>query len=378
MPPDFDSLIQAEFPRQGQCYLNAASTGPLPRRAITAVTEFTERRGRPGSLSDRELAAVLATARGLAAELIGCRPGHIALTSNTSNAINLAAAGLPLAQGDIVLISAGEFPANVYPWLWLRDRGVSAEFVPATESGWPNEELIAQRLRDPRVKALAISWVQSRNGYAIDIARLVEVAHANGVWLLLDAMQGLGVAPFDLTRTPVDFLACGGQKWLLAPWGTGFAYVSEALFEVLRPPTVGWMAFAGTDDFTLAAKYPTTLHGDARRFEIVTLPFQDFVGFNGSLQLLAELGIDLIRRHVLGVQQPLIDWAAGRGWLATPDEPLRRAGVVAVAPPDPAAAKGRLDAAGIVTSLRDGLIRVSVHCYNTADEIERLIAVLDG
>ncbi len=154
--------------------------------------------------------------------------------------------------------------------------------------GWPDEARLLERLGDPRVRVLAVSLVQFSNGYTVDLARLSAATRAAGTYLVVDAIQGVGQLPVDLRKTPVDVLACGGQKWLLSPWGSGFVYVRRELIRELSPSVTGWMAFEGTDDFTRLTEYRDTLRGDARRFELITLPYQDFAGMNASVGLLLE------------------------------------------------------------------------------------------
>src|SRR5918998_4955875 len=163
MSPDYDvlELRRTEFPwSQETTYLNHASVGPLPERTRLVLDEFNRKRAAPFQLPDRDLMATLATSRRLAAELIGADPQEIALTINTGFGLSLAARALPLQAGDIVLASDKEFPANVYPWMLLKDIGVTLELAPTTPQGWPDEERLLERLRDPRVRVLAVSLVQ--------------------------------------------------------------------------------------------------------------------------------------------------------------------------------------------------------------------------
>ncbi|MSR06703.1 MAG: aminotransferase class V-fold PLP-dependent enzyme, partial [Gemmatimonadetes bacterium] len=164
-----------------------------------------------------------------------------------------------------VLIPEREFPANVYPWLMQRSRGVNVEFVPATSDGWPDEDRIIARLADPKVKALSISWVQFSNGYRADLDRLSAACRENDAFFVVDAIQGVGQIPIDVRKTQIDVLACGGQKWLLSPWGSGFVYVRKEIQPLLEPVVVGWMSFEGTDDFTKLTEYNAALRDNARR-----------------------------------------------------------------------------------------------------------------
>jgi cysteine desulfurase/selenocysteine lyase len=327
-------------------------------------------------MTDPMLQGVLADARQLAARLVNADVDEIALAGNTSWGINVAAATLPLERGDVVIVSDREFPANVYPWMRLASRGVRLEVAPVTTDGWPDEDYLLARVQDPEVKALAVSWVQFSNGYRVDLDRLGRAARDTGTYLVVDAIQGVGQQPLDLSTLSVDVLACGGQKWLLSPWGTGFLYVRRGLIEKLNPVVTGWMAHQGTDDFTKLTDYDPALRRDARRFELVSLPFQDFVGFNASLTLLLELGVSQIAAHLDRITEPIRFWAESTGVPLTSPRDSHGSGMVCVAPPDIERAYDRLTEAGIVASLREGAIRFSPHCYTMIEEMERVVEVL--
>jgi cysteine desulfurase / selenocysteine lyase len=380
LPPyDVTELRRTEFPWTAETvYLNNASIGPLPERTRLVLEAFNRRRAAPFQLPDRDLFRAMAESRRLAAELVGAVPEEIALTINTGYGLSLAARALPLRPGDIVLTSDREFPANVYPWMLLKDVGVSLELAPTTPDGWPDEEYLLGRLADPRVRVLAISLVQFSNGYTVDLGRLSAATRAANTYLVVDAIQGIGQIPVDLRATPVDILACGAQKWLLSPWGSGFVYVRRELITELRPAVTGWMAFEGTDDFTRLTHYNDTLRGDARRFELITLPYQDFAGMNASLGLLLNLGIPRIREHLRNLHAPVVDWAARRGARIVSPSGERGSGILCVAPPNVGEAFRALKAAHIVSSLREGAIRLSPHAYNTVEEMERVVEVLEG
>jgi selenocysteine lyase/cysteine desulfurase len=373
-------LRDSEFPwTAATTYLNNASIGPLPERTRLALESFNAKRTAPHLLPDRALQGALADARAAAARLIGASPDEIALAPNTTTGINVAARALPLAPGEIVLVSDREFPANVYPWLALRDEGVVTELVPVTARGWPDEDRLVERLADPRVRVLAVSFVQFSNGYRADLARLSSACRAHGAALVVDAIQGLGNCPLDVRETPVDILATGGQKWLLSPWGTGFLYVRRELIERLRPKAVGWMAFEGTEDFTNLVKYGDTLRRDARRYEVGTIPFQDVLGMTTSLGLLAELTVPAIAAYTRALGEPLLAWAHRRGVrVVSPTDERHRSSIVCLAPENAADAHRRLKAAGVICALREGAIRLSPHCFNTVEEIEKVVEVLEG
>src|SRR6185295_7903206 len=351
----FRALRAAEFPWTADTvYLNNASIGPIPERTRRVLDEFTAKRTAPHLLPDRELQAGLQAARVAVARLLNADPAEIALATNTSHGLNLAARALPLRRGDVVLVSDREFPANVYPWMLLKKQGVEIELAPCAPEGWPDEDYLVERLHDPRVRALAVSFVQFSNGYRADLGRLGAACRANGTFLVVDGIQGVGNSVLDVRETPVDILACGGQKWLLSPWGSGFVYVRRELIASLSPSITGWLAFAGTDDLSELTRYEKTLRADGRRFELMTLPYQDFAGFNASVELLLEVGIERIREHLGKLHRPVLEWADRTGTRVASTRDRHGSGIVCIVPEGVADAHRRLKAARIITTVREG------------------------
>jgi len=375
----FKALRTAEFPWTADTiYLNNASIGPIPERTRRALDEFTAKRTAPHLLPDRELFAGLAAARLGIAQLINADPSEIALATNTGFGLHLAARALPLKAGDTVLLSDKEFPANVYPWLLLREQGIKVEMAHCRPEGWPDEEHLLERLRDPTVRVLAVSFVQFSNGYRADLKKLGAACRANGTFLVVDGIQGVGNSVLDVRETPIDILSCGGQKWLLSPWGSGFVYVRKELIASLEPTITGWMAFEGTDDFSRLTEYNPTFRSDARRFEMITLPYQDFVGMTTSLGLLLEIGVRDVAEVTRAMHDPVVKWAQENDVrIASPLDERHRSAILCVAPPKPVEAYHGMKRARVVCSLREGAIRLSPHCYNTMEEMEKVIEVLD-
>ena len=379
---DVDRLRESEFPwaaRGEAIYLNNASTGPLPERALRAIREFDERRAAPYRLSDDLQFATLARGRELIAKLIRAEVEEIGLAVNTSYGINLAAFSLPLGAGDVVLTPDREFPANVYPWMELaRRRGVIYRRIPTCD-GAVDEEALRRELEDPAVRAVSVSWVGFASGYTVDLEAIGRACRARGAYFVVDAIQGLGPLTLDVSACHIDILACGAQKWLLSPWGTGFVYVRRELVDQLEPNVVSWMAVKGSDDFRRLVDYDLTWRDDARRFEFITLPFQDFAGMNASLELIHELGPAAIALQVASLADVIVLWAASQRevQLVTPSPPRHRAGIVSLRMPNAQRVSAALKEAGVSHSLREGAIRLSPHFYNTREEIRRTLRVIE-
>jgi selenocysteine lyase/cysteine desulfurase len=246
VPYDVMQLRKSEFWAGETTYLDHAAIGPLPERTRLACDEMNLRRSRPYELAHDFLFGALAAARVEAAALIGADPGEIALTTNTSFGLGMAARALPFERGDVVLASDREFPANVYPWKRLGDKGVTLELVPCTREG------VAGRGASPRAPG-GSQAVRRRPAHPV-LERLHRRSRpplrrdlpAASSWWSMRSRRLAG--PVDVAATPVDVLACGGRSGCLSV-GSGFVHVRRELIPASTPRSPGgWPR--GTDDFT--------------------------------------------------------------------------------------------------------------------------------
>ena len=181
---------------------------------------------------------------------------------NTTEGINLVAEGFPWRDGDNMVTLADEFPSNQYPWMNLSSRGVECRRVPTIDG---RVDLAAiERACDARTRIVAISWVNFAHGWRNDLDALAELAHRRGAHLFVDAIQALGVFPLDVRRTPIDFLAADGHKWLLGPEGAGLFDVRREHLEKLRPLGLGWNSVSQGRDYN---RIELTVKDTAARYE---------------------------------------------------------------------------------------------------------------
>ncbi len=378
MMMDCEQLRRDEFPWMctgDTVYMNAASTGPLPQRSVDAQVDFTRRCATPHLVDFDDQFGTLTRCRALVGELVNASPTEIALCSNTGAGINLAAWGLPLGPGDEVIVPDGEFPANRYPWMAASEaRGFALHVVPLRDGLLDNDALDAA-LDRPNVKALSVSWVGFSTGAVADLDRLGTACRDRDIRFVVDGIQGLVGCTIDFDRTPVDIFACGAQKWLLGPWGAGFTYVRRSVMDSISPQPVSWMAVRGSDDFSKLIDYDLTWRDDARRFEQVTLPYQDFAGMAASLELLHEIGPKTLSEHILSRAHALLVGARERGvTLVTAED--NHAGIASLRPSDATSTSARLTAAGVIHSVREGTIRLAPHCYTTESDVARTLDAL--
>ncbi|MEQ9400768.1 MAG: aminotransferase class V-fold PLP-dependent enzyme [Longimicrobiales bacterium] len=345
------------------------------------MADLTLRRNRAFGFEESELGDIQRRARHAVAALLRVEARDVALVPNTSFGVNLAAhlVAHRCAPGRIV-VSAGEFPANVLPWKVLERRGFDVHLTPTDEDGSPREDALLAALDAPGVRALAVSAVQFVTGYRADLATLGAACRERGILFCIDAIQAVGAVPFHPTEVHADVVACGGQKWLCSPWGSGFLWMRPELRDGFAPPMVSWLATEDGADFDDLLHYRMDWRDDARRYELATNGIQDYLGLARSAEVFLEIGLDRIERHLADVLAPLRDWITARDGARciTPADPAHCAGILSFRSAGVGAFAEALHAAGVVVSVREGALRFAPHVYTTRAQVEQVIRILDG
>jgi selenocysteine lyase/cysteine desulfurase len=356
-------------------YLDHAAVAPLSGPAHRAIALWNEDALANGDAFYPDWMRQLNEARQRSAELIHAHPEEIALVPNTTAGIGLVAEGYPWKEGDNAVLPDNEFPSNQYAWLNLISRGVEIRRV-KTEGGLVPLEPLAAAI-DSRTRIVSISWVAYASGWRQNLEQLTELAHSRGALLFLDAIQGLGVFPIDVQRTPIDFLAADGHKWLLGPEGAGILYLRREHLDLLRPLVVGWNSVAHDRDFS---RIELNFKKTAERYEGGSMNMAGFIGLNASLELLLRYGQDAIGARVLEITDLACSRLACAGAIVESFRGgERRSGIVSFRFPgrDPDALRKQCLQRQVVLSCRGGRLRISPHAYNDASDIDRLIDALE-
>jgi selenocysteine lyase/cysteine desulfurase len=355
-------------------YLDHAAVAPLPEPARQAISEWLNEATEEGDTTWPRWSAEVEKTRSAAARLIGAKTDEVALVHSTSEGINIVAEGFPFADGDNVVTLANEFPSNLYPWMNQRWRGVETRTVSIGDDHVTVDKLI--EACDERTRLISVSWVGFLSGWRLDVAELVKAAHARGILVFLDAIQGLGVFPIDVQQSQVDFLAADGHKWLLGPEGAGIFYLRRQHLDLLRPTGVGWHSVTDSSNYT---RIHLDFKPSAARFEGGTQNMVGQLGLGASLALLLELEPARIAQRVLEITDYACERLASIGArIISPRDGDHRSGIISFELPgqDSLSLKKQCLQQGVVLSCRGGLLRVSPHAYVNEDDIERLIAAL--
>ena len=372
---DWDALRLAEFPvAERWAYFDHAAVSPLPKRSAAALRAWADDQEQNGVVHWLDWEAKLQTARANLARLIHAQVDEIAFVNSTTQGIGIVAEGFPWRAGDNVVTAAEEYPSNLYPWMNLKDRGVELRTVPSRDGRVWARDLFAAM--DGKTRLLTISHVEFASGFRNDLDTLGEYCRARGVAFFVDAIQGLGPFTIDVAKTPIDFLAADGHKWLLGPEGAGFLFVRREWIERLRPTGVGWHSVVSSYN---AATIDFTLKPSAERWEGGSFAMPGLQAFAASIGLLLEIGPEAVSTRILDRAEAVRAVACAAGWVPVGStRPEDRSGIVALEKPgvDPNAVVRSLRARGVAAACRRGRLRFSPHVYNNEDDLDRLRAGL--
>lgn len=374
-----EELRRREFPvAREKVFLSHAAVCPLPRRVSETIRAYAEQ----CTQGDQETllpAYQLPHSRELAARLLNAAPEEIAFVGPTSLALSFVAGGLAFKKHDNVLVYFDDYPANVYPWMALAERGVEVRFLNTRELGRIRPmDIIGQVDEQTRLVALASCHFVA--GYRIDLNAIGKALRERNILFCVDAIQTLGA--FPTTVEHIDFLAADAHKWLLGPCAAGIFYVRKEVQEHLHPSAFGWHNVRCPN---YVAQEQMVLRTDARRYEAGTQNLLGYVGLNAAMELLLEIGIDAIAAELLRKRALLVPALQAKGYtvLHADVPPANASGIVTFYRDgtDMAALGAKLDAANIVASLRADrtgrkYIRFSPHFYNTDPELHRVLELL--
>lgn len=369
-------------------HFNNAGSSLMPSRVLQAQIDYLTLEARIGGYEavDRESERI-EHVYDAAAALIGCSRDEIAVIENATRAWDMAFYSIPLQAGDRILTAKAEYASNFISYLQVAARsGVRVEIIPNDEHGQVSIEAL-QAMLDDRVKLISISHVPTNNGLVNPVAEIGSVARQAGVLFLVDACQSVGQMPVRVDDIGCDMLSTTSRKYLRGPRGAGFLYVRKSVIETLEPPFLDLHAaeLTGPDSYAIRL--------DARRFENWETNYAAKVGLAAAIDYALEWGIDAIWEriqylasllrgrlaHVPGVTvHDLGEVRCGivtftvDGWLpVNVRRELTKQSINVTASGD--SVKLQMEERGVT-----GLVRASVHYYNTEDEIERLANAIES
>lgn len=374
-----EDLRRHEFPvLREKLFLAHAGDCPLPRRVAEAVSSYALN----ATTGDQEASiypAILERGRNVAARLLNCQTSEVAFVGPTSLALSFFASGLRLRKSDNILIYFDDYPSNVYPWMALAEKGVEVRLMNTRGLGVIRPRDVLGQV-DENTRLVALASCHFVSGYRLDIQAVGKVLRERGILFCLDAIQTLGA--FPTTTEQVDMLAADAHKWLLGPCGAGLMYVKQEVQAAINPPIYGWNNVQCPN---FVAQEQLVFRNGAHKYEAGTYNLLGLVGLIEGMELILEIGIDVISAQLLKLRSVLIPGLQAKGYTVLhPDAPPENAsGIVSFhqgeTPLAPLHEKLRLS--GVITSLRADraghqYIRLSPHFYNTEQEMRRVLELV--
>lgn len=358
---------------QSQVFLNSCSKGALSldvRRAYQQYLDDWEQLGSPWELWVNKLEQV----RHLFADMIGASQEEVAVAASVSQAVSSLASAFDFrGPRNKIVVDDFAFPAVAQVWHAQEARGAQVVHVPSAGNSIPLSRYAD--LIDERTAVVSLAHVCYRNGVKQDAAAIAELAHHKGALVLLDAYQSLGAEAVNVKDLNVDLLVGGALKYLLGSTGLAWLYVRKDLLSNLFPTSGGWFTQANIFAMDIYHHSPSP---SARRFEAGTPAVPNLYAGIAGLQIIREVGLPAIAAQIRALTDAIKSLAMRRGFrLATPADPARHGPLVAIRSHRVDLLVKRLEQAGIITSSRDGNLRISPHFYNTLEDVDRLFTALD-
>src|SRR3984893_7913623 len=377
---DNEEKRRAAFPIcRNKIFMAHAAVTALPRFVADAIIRFTEE----SAANFENFAGLLKSiqeARTSAASLIGSSPDEIALIGPTSLGLSLFANGIDWKPGDEVICYLDDYPANVYPWLNLRSRGVTVRLLRPAETGALTPDLVAEALT-PKTKLVALASCNFVSGYRIDLSAIGKLLREKEILFSVDAIQSLGA--FPTTVEYVDFLSADAHKWMLGPLSIGIVYVRKECFELCRPTLLGsWNVKAPG----FVAQEEIEFQPTAQRYEPGAMNMLGIFGMKAGIDLLLRIGIDRVADRILAIKSRLAEGAQRLGFnILGPATGPNTSGITTVwdQARDMPALFDRLTSEQVICSARQDrqgrqYIRFSPHFYNTEAEVDHILDVIAG
>jgi selenocysteine lyase/cysteine desulfurase len=368
--PDW-ARIREEFPALANwTYLNTATYGQMPRRAVEAVNAHFTRRDALACSDYMSWFDDADRVRALIGKLIGCDAADLAFVINASSALSLLLGGIDWQPGDRIVTLENEFPNHYYYTGHLGARGV--EFA----------ETPYDRFFDaitPRTRLVALSTVSYATGFRAPLDRIAPFLRERGVMLYVDGTQSLGALPFDVAAVKPDVYAVDGYKWLLCPNGGGFVYVSPQVRQWLQPSVIGWRSDKGWRNTGELHHGRPEFPESAERYEGGMLAFPSVYAMAACVEFLLELGAEAVEQRVAELAEKTRDVLRRAGGRVRSDYlPHHDSAVVCASfeGRDPSAIAHALQSQRVIVAARKGNLRVSPHFYNNEEDLDRLSAAL--
>jgi selenocysteine lyase/cysteine desulfurase len=381
--PAADPLgVRRDFPgADDYTFLNTAYIGLISRPVLEAGRAWLDARAHV----PHEVGAMLRKTdevRHAFASLINASDDEVGLLFSTSEGENVVTDALDLKRGENVVIDDLAYPSTSIIYKRLEDtRGIEVRIVRQRDGGTYVEDFA--RLVDDKTRLISVAWVSNLNGFRHDMRGLADLAHAHGALLYTDAIQAVGMSPLDVRAEGIDFLCCGGYKWLMAGFGVAPFFVRRELLDRVRPDRAGWHVEKSLGGYRYQ---PFT---NAKKYEFASLAFGEVYLLGAALEYLQRVGLQRIEAHTVALTDRLRAGLVERGFQVFTPRGTRSSILSFYVKPSPEAAGKAFEEARVKISIQRGetdepagpeartRVRVAVSLFNNVADIQRLLGVAE-
>lgn len=379
----FWAMIREHFPlTRDRVYLNTGGLGASPYVSINALKAKIDELEEISEAGHSE--KLWHDIKTTAGRCLGCDPGEVAYTRNTTEGINIVCNGLPLQRNDEVITSTHEHVGNTITWLIRQKReGILMKvFEPSMQSAQENIDRI-EKLITKRTRALSISHITTATGQVLPVKEIGELAKAHNLWYFIDGAQSAGMMPLNVHEIGCHAYATSGHKWLVGPKGTGLLYVQKQALDEIEAKFVGAYSNTGNYDFVTGEVH---LNPTAQRYEYGTVSVPLFVGLGASMDFLLRIGLTNVWRRVHALGAALSDGLRKMDVeVLSPQHPDEHSAIITfrlnnVDRPTLQsflAEKYKLRTRGIYEGGLEG-IRISPHLYNSFDDVDKVLEAVQA
>ena len=382
MALDVAALRREQFPvTKRWAWFNHATFGPPPVAYLEKVRDFTQK------MAEAELpdgyglwGDMVDEVRTAAARFVGCEADDVAFLKSTAEGFGVVALGLDWKPGDEVIAYNQAFPADVYPWMNLGERGVTLKLV-EDRGRQRHEAADVAALLTPRTRLVCLELVNFNSGFRAPIEEIAELCRRQGAWLLVDATQAAGALRIDMRELGCDILVAHAYKFMMSGWGTAICAYAPHTRERLGVPEPGWKSLRDVKNRASLVDYKLDWASEARRWEPSIPDIVGIMGLGAVMGLMTSLGTRRIEERVLDYAEEVTGALEDRGWsVVSSRRPGERSGILSLRREgvDMPGLAAELRSRDVACAVREGRLRVSVHFYNDRSDLDRLLDCLPG
>ena len=363
-------LIELFPVKKNYFYFNFAADGPLPVPAKEAICAALEEKSNKGLIAVHKQISVFEDIRRELAILFKSKKENFAFIKNTSEGVLLALLALDIKEDENYIAAADAFPTTVR----MMENNCKGRMRKVSINGPVPLKDQLLKVIDNKTRAIVLDWVHYFTGKIIDIEAIVQLARTRDIFTVIDGIQGAGALEIDLDTSGIDFFMSGGHKWMLAPQGSGFIYVSGKVWEKIPRRSFGWLGYNWQDfsDFNIKPE----LREGAAVMEIGTRPYMTAAGFLESLRVINRFGIKNIETHNRELREFFVEHITPKGFETIANEKSASIVPFKSKETDSQVLKQELDDKKVILSLRNNYIRAAFHFINDREEVKKFIDFL--